>query len=498
MSEHDIGEVIPNDNRRVPVIDERSDLPYAAIDHQWKFATERVKRDIVSDPVMRHAMLPFCSEPVAEALPNTFITTAGTVDKRVALWTHGPLGRYLSLPPVPDHTLYPDLKNAPVRIRTDEDLARIRQHFGEDTEGLENALQDNIVGDGGFYRVRRTPDGLTPQERRLVAERYEYARDIKLLALGAEILDQEGNLQYNDQGEIVLPSGIRAIVDSDHDSSREDLLSPQLWEKRDQIKDRVYVIEVNGKKYILKEKKTERHKDTPNQYFQEGLHSPEEFAVAQKFQDQATIEHDDIALGWEVPVGYAVYPDGFQFALYEYEEGLLDREQATPTLTQQIETHHEMFQEEYQAIQESIRRQAEEYREDPFKYYLYEDLSQGLSLHDFAIVKTHVMMQKAKKLMENTMVEMGYPTNSDQDEAFRIKIEDGLKLEVLGFDFEYFSELDSHERSHLEQQASGTVPTYRYLYWDNGEYATSIQEAAYNAILTRQSTNETAKETPDE
>ena len=157
----------------------------------------------------------------------------------------------------------------------------------------------------------------------MITKRYKYARDVKMLALGAEITEQE-SVAPNEDGEILLPSGIKLVIDVSKDTKRTDLLSPHLWERRRQLKDRVYEIDVNGRKYILKEKKTARHTDTKEGGHREGRLSSEEFETAQHFQENGTVSNGRLSVGWEQPVGYSSYP--YQhFINYDYPDAVRKR-----------------------------------------------------------------------------------------------------------------------------------------------------------------------------
>lgn len=475
---------------RTPVIGPENKQIYSPddIERQWRFITEAVRRDLITKPKTRNVLLDFCATPVTEDLPNQFVNAVSNIDKRVAKlgnrYRDG-IKDYLKLPAVPDEQIRPDIRHAPQLTKPEDVIKNLTQWYGKEDPMYEKSLRRDIE-EGTFLR------GITEQERLMIAKRYKYARDIKLFALGAEIVNQ-GRILPNENGEIILPSGIRMVIDLNQDVQRADLLSPHLWERRKQLKDRVYEIEVNDRKYILKEKKTARHTDTAKGGHMETRSSLEELEVARQLQKNGTINKDRISVSWERPIGYAIYPDGFSFNVFEYEEGLIQQNALAPQLVHEIIRHRSQFEEEYQLISEFADKHKdslevlkwEDNESEPDK----ENASQ-LSFEDFARVKALRMQMQAYNLIRETLARNGY-SNIDlsNNYSYRIKNEDQLQLEIVGFDFEYVSKISPEEViKSLERQSrfiKEVSPQYIHslLKWSDDTSVTRMQKAAYFAML---------------
>lgn len=236
--------------RRTPLMNKEAAtaFPSDKLDNQWALITEAVRRDLSNNPQVRKALIGFCAQPVSESLPGDFLTSLSNADPKVARINHrfqDILPTYLTLPPVPDELITPDVRYA-AGLRTPEDVIESLGRIFDKNNPLFESSLDEYIKAGAFT------NGITREERQMIIKRYKFARDVKILALGAEILEQ-GELISNQGGEINLPSGIRIGFDTNQVEQRKDLLNPHLWKKRRQIKDRVYEISVGGRRYILKE-----------------------------------------------------------------------------------------------------------------------------------------------------------------------------------------------------------------------------------------------------
>ena len=176
---------------REPVLNESSSESFSssALDRQWTLVTEAVKRELLHSPEVREALIPFCSAPLSENLPKDFLEAMSSVSSRVVKLSQrydSSLVKYLELSPVPDDLITPDIRLAKVLKTISETLTDLQDKFGDDQEAVESEFQ-NYINNGSFS------NGITEEERALVLQRYRYARDIKLLALGAEILEHACN-----------------------------------------------------------------------------------------------------------------------------------------------------------------------------------------------------------------------------------------------------------------------------------------------------------------
>jgi len=151
--------------RRVPILDKESAQAFPSfdqLDRQWFLLSEAIRRDIILKPDVRKKLVPFCTVPLSENLRNTMLNALIPLDPRIEKLANryrSQVSSYLALPAVPDNLIRPDIANAPP---------------------LE-------IDSFNMWAVS-SKSGITPQERHMVAKRYKYARDTKILAFGAEIL----------------------------------------------------------------------------------------------------------------------------------------------------------------------------------------------------------------------------------------------------------------------------------------------------------------------
>lgn len=472
-------------DRRVPILNKDSAEafpPFDQIDKQWFLLSEAIRRDIILKPDMRKKLVPFCTVPLSETLPDAMLNALSPIDPRVEKLAERyrlEVSSYLALPAVPENLIRPDISNAPSLIETDS----------------------------YWQYPRASESGITLQERQMVAKRYKYARDAKILALGAEILEQP-DVTPDANGEVMLPSGVKIAIDKNQIQEGMDLLKPHLWQKRRQIKDRVYEIEVNNKKYILKEKKTKTHTDTKRHGHREGRTSMEEFAIARDLQENGTVEQDRIKLSWERPIGYVIYPDGFQFSIFGLEEGLLGLSESVRQLVKEILNNRQHFEKEFQAISTL----AYHFTDNRYVLAFAENEKQSpsqLSFEEFAMAKAVRMQRQAKELMKETLIRNNYD-NSDLDGyAFSVHDSENLRLEIVGFDFEYFlktsptESIDERLERHKDYMRKNEVNdglsmlnAFRRERTD--KKASKMERAAYCALLAEEGLlgDEVAKPTP--
>lgn len=475
---------------RVPIVNEETGCIFSAneLDRQWRLVTEKVRKDSIAKPEVRKTLVPFCSEQVSEALPGQFLSLISKADEGIAKLVRRYkeiLLAYLNLSPVPDEQIQPDVSNAPYLQTPDETvrklkfLPRVSKVSDADDKEREiyNQLQSYI--DSGVFMK-----GITKEERQMIARRYRYARDVKILALGAEILDQE-SLKPDPNGEIALPSGIKIGFDTEQTEQRVDLLTPHLWERRRQIKDRVYEISVGGRSYILKEKKTSRHTDTKKGGHRAGRSSKEEFSIARQFRKQGRLNKGHISVDWERPIGFVSYPDGFQFAIFEYEEGLINDQEIISSLSSEILKNRAKFEKEYQSIADLAQKKC---KDNPEAMDFEEQESEAdLTFEEFATVKAWRMKEQALELMQDIVDQNEYYNRDMDGYAFRVHTDGDVKLNIVGFDFEYFEKVSSEEVSEsrrirkefLKQDFSGIG----IAMWNNTREVTRMERAAYDALL---------------
>jgi len=424
---------LENIPKRIPILDAQSakKFPSETIDQQWNLTTEVLKREIQNDHGTREAILPFVSSPVSEDLPDKVINdNIGRIEKRF----HKQLGEYLELPAVPDELIHPDITNAPFHLDPQTALEQYATTpYGK--QWLDEAI------DHGYFQK-----GITTEERAMVIKRYRLARDIKLLALAGE-MRESGPISLDQNNEAKLPSGTQIFMNPRKVADHNELLNPVNWIKRRTIKDRVYEIEVAGKKYILKEKKTARHTDTKRHGHIEGLSSTDEFKTAAFFREHAMVNQDEIKVSWEDPIGYVVFLDGFQFTVFEFEKNFIPSLKMAEILTAAIIRHKDQFEMEFQ----NIAKEAKKLQKHKTTIG-YAEGDPSLSFESFARVKAMYWKDKAKRVLSDIITSNNYDNSDFDGYAYRIHEDPQLTLEIVGMDFEYFSPMDPNESAERLQR----------------------------------------------
>lgn len=490
--------------QRHPVIgpEQAEQFPEAQIDKQWRYVTEVMRRAVQEKPAVRQCLLEFLNQPVSESLAWEALQQLAPLDQRLAnfldRYKDGQLVRYLNFPPVPDEQLQPDIFNAPKLPNAEASVQMLRDLYTNEDEQYQRTLQ-RLVDSKHFLT------GVTIEERWLVAHRYRFARDIKMLALGAELLEHP--VATAPDRHITLPSGVEILLDTNNPEQQQDLLQPTLWERRQQFKDRVYEIAVNGRKYFLKEKKTNRHTDTKRGGHLDGQTSQAEFKTAQHFRDNVTIQEGHFSMNWEQPIGAVTFPDGFSFAVYEFAPGLIGEDQITRKLAAAIERHRQEFEVEYQAVAKA----ADQYKDSP-RVLAFENLksesaltkvlqwlklaktapSPTLSFEEFATVKAYRMETQARNRMRDLVLAEGYENSDIDGYAYRLIEVDELQLEIVGFDFEYYKKMSPADQEtqllRTQQYRAESLAFERerglgFSGWSNFKKVTRMEKAAYFALL---------------
>ncbi len=472
--------------KRKPIFDYETakEFPLRKIEKEWLLATEIIRRGINEDEKVRETVQPLVTSPLSESLPNELIEIMpreGVERFGQLLDKYPELSKFLKLPPVPDELIDPDLYHAKQLYNPEELVAQYKQHFPDQLDFLKDLLRKNA--DFGHYTK-----GVTPHEKKMIAMRYRLARDTKLLALGADIL-QEEDIGFDEQGQATLKSGVSIVIDKDFPDAKA-LLNPHEWEKRRQLKDRVHEISVGVKKYILKEKKTKMHTDTIEGGHREGISSREEFEAAKYFNNLPTQEHGDIVINWEKPIGTVEFPDGYQFCIFQYEEDLIGDNDICKSYSEEIKNNRKQYEEEYNRINANL----DKYIQNPLiTRYHKKDQNQVTTLpfDDFAKMKAWRSYWKAMNVLKQTAIEHGYDNRDMDGFAFKILHDDkGVRLGIVGFDFEYFKKVDEKEKTEmLAKHKKSTIELESYgigfgsgEWWD-GKETTLAQRAAYLAML---------------
>jgi hypothetical protein len=457
---------------REPIIGDESELINNNNDKYWNVLTESIRRAILTDKKVRKVATSFNIVPLSEVLPIQAISKLVEHDPRTSRLSKlmgKTVIRLLDLEQVPDDLLVPDIKKAPGIIRKKDEIDLLASMAKISPESFDDMLEDTL------RRVESQP-GISLAERDLVAKRYRYARDIKLLGLMAELYDQPFKSDDTESGIVSheLASGIKMAMTQKAFETTPALLNPAKWESRYQIKDRVYSVVIDGKEYIMKERKTSRHVDTLSGGHKDGLTSEQEFVAAQEFANLGTIRQGDIILHWEKPLGYVEFPDGYQFCLFESDPNLsenqLGYQSALHTLTKEIYDSPDEYKKEYEDFlirtkeiyenRKDLLPISDNHRSRSFKLlHIAQHLrkpkkkdkeSSELSYEDFAQLKAFHMFNSGQLLLNKTMLEQGYINNDNNGYSYSIKKDKRVSLEITAFDFEYYSKNYTKAKSILE------------------------------------------------
>lgn len=366
------------------------DMSGAAV-RQWEvLAADLLTR--LNDSDVRAVLLRFTTAPVDEALPSELIDGLTAIKQpqlsnragKIALREH------LARPFIPPEKMVPDIKHSP-------------------------HLQDD--------------------EKDLAIRRFAQARDVKLLAFAAELVEI-GGIDFGESNHSTLPSGIEVSLEHDQPIG---LIDPANWSARVQLKDRVYTFSAGSRSYLLKEQKTAHHKDTLLAFGAEGATSAEEVETARQLRATTPAPFADVMLTFERPVGHVKFPDGFQFAVFEFEEGLIsDYGQAIAAFEKAILANPEQFETEYNEIAEAALQYAPLFGPTPFgnpplERPTFEEYVKAKAEHAFIM---------ASELANRQVNQAGF-FNRDNfgDVPLHYRVHngsDGVRLEGVAFDFERF------------------------------------------------------------
>jgi hypothetical protein len=179
--------VVPEDIEiRNPVLNKESieQFPPDQIDKEWRLITEAVRREILINPEVRNIAIEFVASPLSEALPDAFLDRL-SVNQRIAKLAdryRSEIGNYLKLESVPEDQITPDITNSQSLRTPDGVINMLQETYGANTPQYYERLRKYV--DSGMFT-----QGITAQERLMIAQRYRFARDVKLLALQAEVME---------------------------------------------------------------------------------------------------------------------------------------------------------------------------------------------------------------------------------------------------------------------------------------------------------------------
>jgi|GEM_PF-5125086 len=427
----------------------------SSIVYQWNIITETIQRQMKSNSALRQALLAFISNDINEGTPLQFLTTASRVDTRVARivdrYRDGVIA-YLSLPEIPEYLLEPYI---PVPLY--QDILEIRNQIEAEEMGARNGRSLEEVYGAVRARVLQYANDnsawvtdITHQEKELVVTRYRFARDCKLLALESDLQNKP---LRGEEGIWTTNNGVVIGTNSQYAADVLRLLEPNTWQSRTGIKDRVYEIVIDGKHFILKEKKTPRHTDVKQDMFSfiSGVTSKEEFTIGEDMTMYGNHNVDNLSISWEQPIGYVTFPDGYQFVVFHKIENL------NPLVLYTYPLHYGEVSKRYtnNGAQEKViafgKLLAEKIRAYRFQFELeyqeimtylpkrYADNTDADMFSAFASAKAWQLIEEGALLLELAPILRGYDVKDVDGYGYRLSESDRLTLEIIGFDYEFFT-----------------------------------------------------------
>jgi hypothetical protein len=419
----------------------------ATCERQWGIVAHAMNLAL-DDPETRAAIIPFASKPLGEGLPLEVLQAVAAVDARtdrVRRYTAGNLGAFLALEPVPDALYIKDVRTAPELVRRSRDHAYLLKLLQSDPARYNAEVEDYVAT---RRKLVLSQPGVTKAEQDMTLKRYDYARTVKELALAAELREQPFiAAEINETTDIVshtLESGTKLVMTKEAYGTAPDILNPAKWQGRNEIKDRVHSIQIAGKDYIMKARKTSRHGDTFKGGHRDGLSSSEEFQMARDFAGLGVVEHNGVQLSWERPIGYVEFIDGYQFCLFEKEPDL-QVESPKDQLVAEYLAEPAAFADEYRATVERaqeicrLRPDLLENNAGDATNALAGVGIDELTYHEFAELKADFLEIEARVLLEQTVHDQGRAiTDRSVGYGFSIQHGDHPSIKIIAFDFEYY------------------------------------------------------------
>lgn len=478
-----------HDFQREPVLDESSSIEYPVkqMERDWLIISEYVRRQIQENEIVRDISIAFIGRPVTADLPLEFINALAEKDEEIKKYINKLqlLIEFLNLPTIPEESVKTDIAHIATFQPIDK-FADIVMRSGAPEDIRLKLMEKFLTSSRG--------KGFTSQEKLMTASRYQWARDIKILALSAEIL-QNKPLRINEDGEISLGSGANIVLDAETDEAL-NLLDPTNWQRKRMLKSRVHEIEVGGSPYILKEKRTKMHYDEKRNPTERRYSSRDEFNAARALSQHSPQERGEFVISWEKPLGLVEFPDGYEFCVFQHEGSLINEEDFVERLTHEIQAHAHQFEADFNRIAVKGKQYFDHkivmgMIKNEAMTPVYSDDHPMLTFEDYAYVKAWRTYLKSIDLLRQTAYENNY-NNSDADGyAFKIiEDEQGMRVGIVGFDFEEYEKIDSQQSSEFMQidfetkrfmeSTGGNIAFGR---WFDDTLITRKQRAAYLAMI---------------
>lgn len=329
-----------------------------------------------------HPISVLASESISEVTARTMMTHVANNGAPGIFERHPNLTDYMAIPPVPD-------------------------------EMFDDRLKDR----GNTY--------ISMPEARFVHHRYEMGRQALLMSLGAVMCSNTAEAH-----DLII-----SLPGQDPDS----LLNPTNWHDIRAFTSRVYSFETQGKTYILKEQRSNRHfglvsdaEDlTPNTV-------AEEYALAREKKEKVHLDHPDLELEFETPLGYVEYPNGYGFSVYDF----MPRNTSwgvQSSLAQGITERKKAYKAEWKKLAIAV---------DSVLGHTRGVFSRksALSFEDFADAKAAFMASSATCFASQAQIKAGFgerDIKKEQYSLFYVERGDRVKVRLAAYDSEFTYRLNT-------------------------------------------------------
>ncbi|MSR86849.1 hypothetical protein EXS70_01615 [Candidatus Peribacteria bacterium] len=422
---------------RNPVIPSGSDVDWKRIDREWVSIAMRTRRSLQEGNLaVRDILLQTIDSPVAEDLPKTLIDALEQQDPTMAnsVRTRKMLRDILHIAVVPPEQQLPDLENA-LRLEAPQ------EHFDYLQEAFPQSFRERMSADIAANKFEK---GISKEEFVLIRHRIQYARDVKLLSLAAMLLSDQP--VFNAEG-VMTSHGIQIQVDPGKKDAHSSLLDPNSWLKAVRYKARIARIETkDGNQYILKEKRTPSHYEHTHKFSGENVSSPEEYAIGKTMEKLGPQTFGNVTLDWEKPIGCVVFPDGYQFNIFEFEKNITDDKSVAMGRLKQVilssleESASHSLAEEFHAIQERTYSllATKRFGAGFVQRLLGRTPRPSISPELFARIKAGYMMDRSKSLRDDLIDAAPFRDDDSMMGANAYRIGSDAHLTAIGLDYEYY------------------------------------------------------------
>lgn len=457
-------------------------------ERQWRLVTGRIMQAIEDNPEVRQQLVAYIGQPLSEGMALDAIKKVGQVDASLA-----------DLPEIFERRLLNYLK-----------LPQVPQGAFLDQPDVFNA------GSSVDFETGKVQSGLAWEEKQLVFTRYKFARDIKMLALSAELAERPKELEFKAGEEVKTEHGCKIFLSPNAPKETAELLNPLNWKGRQQIKDRVYLVNTTAGEFILKERKTAFHKHVKERRHVAGNSSKEEFVAAKDLNARGRVDFQNISFEWEEPIAYVEFPDGYQFVVFKKDPeidkslevvskyGLAYNVGAIRAMSKKIIENKSSYNEEFLQVSEDVSKnklrtpQAKKHRAGPLQRLNFAFRRKGhLTFEKFAETKAFHLYKKADVYRNFLEQALGYKNLDHDGMVYNIKVNSRshrINIRVFCFDFEYMTRKNSAQNidakaifkhlleEYIDKQKAQNI---QFDFTHAGRFMDRVEAAAYIALMER-------------